>query len=71
MTEIYTLRVQNFGKRLVYALCNHEDRDLCTVPHAYITGRLPPNYPVPAKQYEHRGFWFIDHPEWLEGYKHD
>lgn len=48
MAETYNLVVQGFGKRLLFACCNHECQDLCTVPHEYVTGRKPANYPVPA-----------------------
>lgn len=50
MDKIYTLRVQPSGKRLVYAMCNAPNPAHCTVPHEYITGRQPPNYPVPTVQ---------------------
>ena len=43
-----TIRVQNFGRRLIYAECNHKLVHRCTVPHDYVTARLPPNYPVPS-----------------------
>jgi hypothetical protein len=48
MNDVVTLRVQSFGERRVFAYCNHESKDLCTVRHNYVTGREPPNYPVPA-----------------------
>lgn len=56
------IRVQNFGRRLIYAECNGS-RNVCDVNHPYVTGKLPPNYPVPAipldVMYDERGEAFI------------
>lgn len=43
-----TIIVENFGKRLTFALCNAERQIHCTVNHEYVTGRAKPNYPMPA-----------------------
>lgn len=50
-----TIHVQNFGRRLVWAECNNTNRELCTVEHRYVAGKLPPRYPVPAISCVHLG----------------